>query len=207
VGALLFAYFTLQGVARVVRESRDRSAAATAVAGGVSAGPGASTTATTGTQADWAVGGCARAHGISSGGDTEYVPVDCAGPAASAKVVKLLPETTLGLSEPDCPDQTDLVVSGIGLRSHSGTACLRNLRAPHPGDPGAGGGILRAGDCIDDPIVTVKEVPCSDRDKARYKIAKRVAARADCNGGPSVTLRDEDLERPVLCLSPAQRAG
>jgi hypothetical protein len=65
---------------------------------------------------------------------------------------------------------------------------------------------MRAGDCIDDPILAVKEVPCSDRSEARYKIAKRVAAKAACNGGPSVTLSDKDLKRPVLCLSPAQRA-
>jgi hypothetical protein len=205
VGGLLLAYFTLQGVARAVRESRDRSTPATAVAGGVSAGTGAGATATTGAHVDWAVGGCARAQGTSSGGDTEYVPVGCAEPSASAKVIKLLPEISLGLSEPDCPDQTDLVVSGIGLRSHSGTACLRNLRAPHPGDAGAGGGIMRTGDCIDDPIIMVEEVPCSDRGKARYKIAKRVAAKADCDGGPSVTLSDKDLKRPVLCLSRAER--
>jgi hypothetical protein len=178
VGGLLLAYFTIQGVAHVVRDNRGRSASTNAAVGRLEAGTGASTTATTRAQADWAVGGCARAQGSSSSGDRSYAPVDCAEPAATAKVIKLLPELSLGLSEPDCPDQTDLAVSGIGLSS--GTACLRNLRAPHPGDPGAGGG------------------------KASYRIVKRVAAKAECNGVSSVTLSDKDLERPVLCLGRAQ---
>ncbi|MFF0249758.1 hypothetical protein [Streptosporangium sandarakinum] len=41
---------------------------------------------------------------------------------------------------------------------YSRTACVRNLATPHPGDAGAGGGVLRAGDCV---TARGGERPCS----------------------------------------------
>ncbi|MGW4791819.1 hypothetical protein ACWEPC_05300 [Nonomuraea sp. NPDC004297] len=58
-----------------------------------------------------------------------------------AEVVAMAPDPP---GPGDCPADTDDV-----LRVGSGrTACVRNFLEPHPGDPGAGGGVLRPGDCV-----------------------------------------------------------
>ncbi|GAA3442203.1 hypothetical protein [Planomonospora venezuelensis] len=68
----------------------------------------------------------------------------------------------------DCPGETDEIVR-IRVASETGeqfspslrtdrTACVRNLRQPHPGDPGEGGGVLRPGDCL---ALRGGERPCS----------------------------------------------
>ncbi|MGW0202706.1 hypothetical protein [Nonomuraea sp. NPDC003201] len=43
-----------------------------------------------------------------------------------------------------CPSDSDGWLDAPG---GSRTACLRNRLGPHPGDPGKGGGVLKAGDC------------------------------------------------------------
>ncbi|GLW97674.1 hypothetical protein [Microtetraspora sp. NBRC 16547] len=58
---------------------------------------------------------------------------------------------------PQCPADTDEFVSlGSGR-----TACVRNVDGPHPGDPGSGGGVLRAGDCV---AIRGGERPCAAGD-------------------------------------------
>jgi hypothetical protein len=55
-------------------------------------------------------------------------------------------------------------------------ACLRRLDDVHPGDPGEGGGVYRAGDCVagdTGPDAGVREVPCSSP-----TVFERVTARA-----------------------------
>ncbi|MBG0826183.1 hypothetical protein HS041_00085 [Planomonospora sp. ID67723] len=72
----------------------------------------------------------------------------------------------------DCPRETDELVrikvvpvdgrtalEPIPHRRQAGrTACVRNFWQPHPGDPGKGGGVLRAGDCL---ALRGGELPCS----------------------------------------------
>ncbi|MFF5206740.1 hypothetical protein [Streptosporangium sp. NPDC000396] len=53
------------------------------------------------------------------------------------------------------------------------TACVRDLDPPHPGDPGEGGGVLRAGDCV---ALGGNERPCSE--EGWYGRALAVVERA-----------------------------
>ncbi|GIH91487.1 hypothetical protein ACFFMN_30450 [Planobispora siamensis] len=61
-------------------------------------------------------------------------------------------------SEASAPQKADAETSA---RRSDRTACVRNLRGPHPGDPGRGGGVLRAGDCL---TLREGERPCSAKD-------------------------------------------
>jgi hypothetical protein len=118
----------------------------------------------------WDEGRCLNLRALvesnSSGNATSVVSCDTA--QALSKIVAL---TASGRSLTRCPRETDGIVdvpaSLAQPERHS--ACVRNLSAPHPGDPGKGGGILRAGDCvyIEDPSDTKdskpEERPCYDR--------------------------------------------
>lgn len=97
-------------------------------------------------------------------GDQEFLPLDscaartsgdwsqvaCDSSGALARVIDRFPAG----SGSACPADTDyaLAVSTIwsgGGTVADGTACLRTLRAPHPSDPGRGGGIgIVVGDCL-----------------------------------------------------------
>ncbi|GIH77335.1 hypothetical protein Plo01_37640 [Planobispora longispora] len=86
---------------------------------------------------------------------------------ADGKVISLV-----GAEAADCPVETDELVRVRPLPGAGGThaqavprspeqgrtACVRSLRPPHPGDPGGGGGTLRAGDCL---ALRGGERPCS----------------------------------------------
>ncbi|MFB6894175.1 hypothetical protein ACFCX4_33250 [Kitasatospora sp. NPDC056327] len=120
----------------------------------------------------FAVGQCAGpVIGKSKGGSgAPYQPVDCGDVFAVAKVTKrgaaAAPGATAGVPATaatvgtDCEDTTDLVLDlGRNLAQATGTetagdgrgayACLRNLKPPHPSDPGMGGGPrIIVGDCV-----------------------------------------------------------
>ncbi|GAA3747224.1 hypothetical protein GCM10022225_33750 [Plantactinospora mayteni] len=70
------------------------------------------------------------------------------------------------LAEPDCPAGTDHVVRVIRTQQGSAAgftfACARNLKPPHPGDPGEGGGPgIVVGDCVSEPrLGPVEETRC-----------------------------------------------
>lgn len=85
-------------------------------------------------------GGCLRFNDDTA----RSVPCD----EADAKIVRVLPGGRPGDFQ-RCPQDTDGAAEFDGGR----TACVRNLDGDHPGDPGHGGGVLRAGDCINDPDV------------------------------------------------------
>ncbi len=93
---------------------------------------------------------------------------------------------------PACKDDTDFVLDlGPNLARANGDtaqpyekeayACLRNLKAPHPGDPGQGGGpMIGIGDCIvrttaADGKPSGREVKCdaTGTSKPQYKIVKK----------------------------------
>lgn len=69
-------------------------------------------------------------------------PVPCATPAARSSVLKLVPDDPAR-----CPADTDGTLDDPTAAQPSRVACVRNRTAPHPGDPGKGGGVLRVGDC------------------------------------------------------------
>ncbi|TDC90948.1 hypothetical protein E1285_14045 [Actinomadura sp. 7K507] len=90
--------------------------------------------------------------------ETAYPEVACDDRRAVAKVLsRYLDDTVTDLRGSDCMDDTDLLVDmraslgllGAAARADEGYACLRNLKEPHPSDPGRGGGPgLRVGDCV-----------------------------------------------------------
>lgn len=100
----------------------------------------------------------------------------CDDPDAIGKVIKRAKEKTTQDTYIECPDATDDVLgisdtSGpelAGLREYvpyatgTGYACVRNLKAPHPGDPGGGGMKIRVGDCLwtSGPTDQYRELPC-----------------------------------------------
>ena len=114
---------------------------------------------------EWKVGQCVTPAGRV--GDQDRVTVRrtrCDAKAAAAKVTKM---TTyrLFIAQVACPEDTDALVRvDPNNPLAEDVACIRNLKAPHPGDTGQGGGLFRPGDCILDPDPrwgTVKETPCA----------------------------------------------
>jgi hypothetical protein len=128
----------------------------------------------------WTVGACVRRQ------ERALALADCA--AASGRVLAI--GVRASGAEPRCPADTDEFAS----ITHGRTACVRNLRAPHPGDPGQGGGVLRAGDCV---VLRGGEWPCAQGDWYGRVVARAGSAR-DC---PRATLETLGIRRgPVLCL-------
>lgn len=85
----------------------------------------------------------------------------CSAPDAQAQVTKVSTaegNQRFGLT-PDCPPRTDLALSQPGGET-LGYFCARNLKAPHPGDPGEGGGTIDTGDCVKVDGESIDEVPC-----------------------------------------------
>jgi hypothetical protein len=125
----------------------------------------------------WTKGAC-----VSRSGE-RYDLTPCNG--GDAEVVTVAPEP---LSLGGCPDDSDDVVSIGGGR----LACVRNFLDPHPGAPGGGGGVLRAGDCL---AVDGRERPCST--PGWY--GRAVAIAREPAGCPADTL-DTLTPGPVACL-------
>jgi len=125
------------------------------------------------------------------------------------------------IGEPDCPAETDATYDLVALPFR--TACLRNLSATHPGDPGQGGGIVRVGDCVSSsdwfgpaPAVQgperrqfvgrVHEKACAG-DGQYGKVLARAGAVNEC---PPASMKAAELEgsdtpRQVVCLEPGAR--
>ncbi|MEO3805849.1 hypothetical protein [Nonomuraea sp. B1E8] len=91
----------------------------------------------------------------------------------------------------DCPEDTDDV-----LRVGPGrTACVRNFLDPHPGAPGGGGGLLRAGDCV---AHDGRERPCAR--PGWY--GRAVAVTPDAAACPEDTLDTLGSGSRTICLGP-----
>ncbi|MFB6878261.1 hypothetical protein [Streptomyces sp. NPDC056323] len=132
-----------------------------------------------------AEGECAAAE---PGQKVVYREVPCDGPDAVAKVIY---RVDTGLPDPFeatlCSDNSDFAVNvqvSIAVLedkpvSGEGYACMRNLKAPHPGDPGGGGGPrIEVGDCVHSAAKNgspVSEVACrtkGKKDGATHKVTK-----------------------------------
>ena len=144
----------------------------------------------------------------------EYQPVSCSDPRAIARITSLGAQIPASrpIEDSGCPDDTDMAVrtktTGLGATSDSQVYCLRNLKAPHPGDPGGGGGGLVVDDCVyvassnsNRPLNDeVEELPC-----AGGFFAKVAAKTHDKTGCPADTLSrvPDGSSGDVLCLSQA----
>ncbi|MFJ2624503.1 hypothetical protein ACIO6T_13985 [Streptomyces sp. NPDC087532] len=117
-----------------------------------------------------------------------YREVSCKDPEAVAKVID---RADIGISEPfsatSCSPHTDFAINvpvSLALLEDrpvtgEGYACMRNLKPPHPGDTGGGGGPrIEVGDCVRGGSKTgdvVGEVACRTKGKkggAVYRITK-----------------------------------
>ncbi|MGQ7750143.1 hypothetical protein ACUN29_16850 [Streptomyces sp. WC2508] len=117
-----------------------------------------------------------------------YREVPCKDPEAVAKVVD---RADIGYPDPfeatACSDNTDFAVNvpvSMALLenrpvSGEGYACMRNLKGPHPGDPGGGGGPrIQVGDCVHSAGKDgsyIAEVSCragGKKDGATHKVTK-----------------------------------
>jgi hypothetical protein len=140
------------------------------------------------------VGAC-----VAHGEGDEMKSADCGSSEAFGRIIKLYRHKVIGFDELDCPADTDRF--GRFGRTESGLSdmvgCIRNLAPPHPGDPGSGGGILRAGDCIDGPIL-LKEVACSV--EASGHLVGLVATASNCPPSTLDLITRNTGPRPVLCL-------
>ncbi|SEG98932.1 hypothetical protein SAMN05444920_112122 [Nonomuraea solani] len=114
----------------------------------------------------------------------DYALTACNG--GESEVVAVAP----GPPEPgDCPVDTDDV-----LRIDAGrTACVRNFLDPHPGAPGGGGGLLRAGDCV---TLDGQERACAQ--PGWY--GRAVAIEPEPAACPTGTLDTLESETQVVCL-------
>ncbi|MER6611547.1 hypothetical protein ABT282_38310 [Streptomyces sp. NPDC000927] len=98
---------------------------------------------------------CAAPEGKESG---TYREVPCDAPEATAQVtLRLESGGAFPFSETVCARNTDFVIDvpvSLATLEHTrptgeGYACMRNLKPPHPGDPGGGGGPrIEIGDCV-----------------------------------------------------------
>ncbi|MFD9289454.1 hypothetical protein ACFWBV_14445 [Streptomyces sp. NPDC060030] len=119
--------------------------------------------------------------------------VSCGSEKAAARV--LARYTGTPSDGPACPRPTDFVlhISAGGPSAPRGYACMRNLEAPHPGDPGQGGGPLTVvGDCVHGfHDGEVRETACdgSGEHPPEFEIGSAVARRALCPGTTDLYVR------------------
>ncbi|CAN3985676.1 hypothetical protein [Kitasatospora purpeofusca] len=134
---------------------------------------------------------------ISNISPATYDPVPCESRTAVAQVssrtrTAVARSSVPAARRPACKDDTDFVLDlgpNLVRASHGNAApngkeayaCLRNLKAPHPGDPGQGGGpMIGVGDCIvrataADGKPSARELRCdwTGPNKPQYKIVKK----------------------------------
>ncbi|MER6946301.1 hypothetical protein ABT294_19930 [Nonomuraea sp. NPDC000554] len=125
----------------------------------------------------WTPGACV------SRSDARYDLTQCNGGHAEVLTITADPP---GLGA--CPDDTDDVLRLDGGRA----ACVRDFVEPHAGVPGAGGGVLRPGDCV---ALDGRERPCS----APSWYGRAVAVVQDAASCPKGTL-DTVGALGVVCL-------
>ncbi|MFI7316041.1 hypothetical protein [Streptomyces venezuelae] len=146
----------------------------------------------------------------SSRGRESFTEVPCGSERAAARVIARYDGKVK--EGPACPARTDFVLHVSESRPAvdedgdgevpQGYACMRNLEAPHPGDPGRGGGPRTVvGDCVYGAgRGEVRETACdgSGERAPEYQVSSAVRERAGC---PTATQLYVTLDgaRPVGC--------
>ncbi|WP_431033744.1 hypothetical protein ACQYWQ_09500 [Streptomyces sp. P6-2-1] len=144
--------------------------------------------------------------------------VSCRSESAVARVLTRHEERRA--DGPLCPGRTDFVLQlsggdpgldedGDGSVAR-GYACMRNLEAPHPGDPGQGGGPRTvAGDCVRAiGEGEVRETACAARgaERPEHRVVTTVRERARCPEGTELYVTVGG-KRPVGCGVPVRGGG
>ncbi|QIB45717.1 hypothetical protein [Streptomyces aureoverticillatus] len=118
----------------------------------------------------------------SSWGREFFTEVPCGSERAAARVIAR--HGGRSGDGPLCPARSDFI---LHVSVPRGYACMRNLEAPHPGDPGAGGGPRTVvGDCVYGVgRGEVRETACdgSGRRGPEYRVTASAAERALCPAG------------------------
>ncbi|MCP3820821.1 hypothetical protein NLX86_22805 [Streptomyces sp. A3M-1-3] len=160
----------------------------------------------------------------TAGEFAQVVETACDDPEAYGRVLKRSEEELTLTSIPDCPDPTDQVmgitygkekvsvteeVAGplhyVTYAVGHGYACVRNLKAPHPGDRGGGGMEIRVGDCLENTATGYKEIACDGDKTPDLKINKDTFDGDDCPNKDDVKLSPNTLvdrlglSRSMLC--------
>ncbi|MFD8422631.1 hypothetical protein [Streptomyces sp. NPDC059668] len=149
----------------------------------------------------------------SSFGTTGFTEVPCTSERAAARVVARYDGRVAG--GPLCPPTTDFVLHISETRPSSdengdgavpqGYACMRKLEAPHPGDPGGGGGPRTiVGDCVYGAgSGRVRETACDGKGgkPPEYRVTSAVTDRSACPSGTALYVRLGG-GRPVGCARP-----
>lgn len=145
---------------------------------------------------EWHAGGCL--HRLSSadpGTPSSFIVAGCGKDGADVRILQMLHGASARPA--DCPASTDEVArSG----DDAGTsACVRRLDGDHPGDPGKGGGVVRAGDCWSE--TAPGEVACSATGWTA-RVVGRAARKEQCPAGKTFDVGElgEPSARPVLCF-------
>ncbi len=147
-------------------------------------------------------GGCAAREGAAS--SPAFLEVSCTSERAAARVLVRRAGAVAAGAAVDCPLTTDFVLYvSEGAPAARGYACMRNLEAPHPGDPGGGGGPFTVvGDCV---YATgpdqVRETPCdgSGVRAPQHRVASAVARRGLCPPGTTLYVQLDGPQAPVGC--------
>ena len=167
------------------------------------------------------VGACVAAATGSAG--TSYSAADCSAGNAFAVVIQRLAPGTPATS---CPSGTDFALQitsigtdGAGTAAHkpkaqvTGIACLRNLHAPHPGDPGGGGGFgIVVGDCMKDTGGgSQQETACdaTGADRPDYRIIGLVSRDDECPAATTafITVHNPNSPVQVACATALRNGG
>ncbi|MEU3611972.1 hypothetical protein ABZ725_06590 [Streptomyces sp. NPDC006872] len=144
----------------------------------------------------------------------QVVEMPCEDPDAIGKVLKRVEEEIGMGSYADCPDATDDVLGITGepgweiagsrdyvkYASGVGYACVRNLRAPHPGEPGGGGMDIDIGDCVEasDTGEKYEEVPCEGEVVPDGKVVDMTDADGRCPRTDDTVVRENSLGSTIL---------
>ncbi|WP_433040767.1 hypothetical protein [Dactylosporangium sp. CS-033363] len=141
----------------------------------------------------------------------QYSPIGCDDAKALAKITAVGTVGTAagGQAGGDgCPDDTDLAVQEkSAVNGSSGKVyCTRNVKDPHPGDPGGGGGAIVAGDCVyvgSTNAARALNDQIAEEACAEGYFGKVTARAADKQGCPAETITRvevKDAKGGVLCL-------
>ncbi len=142
---------------------------------------------------DMEEGDCIRADAVPD----RYYGVSCSSSKKIGTITKVFTGTTS--QSQDCPADTDLLLEEAGT-----IACAKSTTSEKAGQPGKGGGVIVAGDCLgsDGPGAAAQyvEVACADP-KVFEKVTARVNATAECKA-PAVRYLDlPSTTQKIVCLA------
>ncbi|MEO3854182.1 hypothetical protein [Acrocarpospora sp. B8E8] len=179
----------------------DRASPAGAVSTPSPVSPSAQTPVASPAVQTWAKGQCLNAAYTVNASPGVVSVVPCEDAQAKSRIIAVTAQ---------CPAETDGLRHGPEVPTGR-TACVRNLAAPHPGDPGKGGGILRPGDCVyiaepsDTKDTDPQERPCHDR-YGPGKIWNFYQKKSQCKDADGFldnhyTNRRDHPTKPVICTT------